>query len=1317
MTTMAPVLLLLKAHVRQYSYTYNGKVITVREHETKVHAAQGHQGALHAYLSAHMAELPPHAQRLAQSVLGRLQAGTASPMDVASAKTLTEHLHSARSKRGEGKAPAKGQGASSPVATAPSSSAQQQGGLSQAAFAAAAPRMAAYWNTGSATGTATQRLVHAARTGNLGLAQSVSMKTPGGQAAQAAVVAALQAQQAQQQPAAAPTPPTATAATPAPTPAAAPSGKPALALAGMTQVAGPGGSNPGGIYKDPASGRDFYVKRVATNDHADNEILAADLYKAAGHGALDMERIDLGGGRYGTASAIIQKRSLSAHDPKDAALMRRSFGVHAWLANWDGVLNDNMAEVGGKATTMDVGGALLFRAQGGPKGAAFGDTVTEFDTLRNANGPNPTAAAVFGKMTPQEIEDSVSDVAKVDDATIKRLVSQSGPGDAKAKADLAAKLIKRRDDLVAQAEKHLGRKLNLAGGAVAGGAQPSAPAAASPASASSPAAATGTHQGLTMAQIVALAPPNGVVQALLTRPGGVVPGGTIHNLITAAQAGNLAGVRQAVAPGGSPASVSFQQAILQAMQGQGGAQQPQPAGAPAAAPPATPAPAPAAATAPQAPATPAAAPAQPTGMTQATFRAAAPRLAAYWNAGSATGTATQRLVHAAQTGNLALAQSVNMTTPGGQQAKAAIVAILQAQQAQQQPVAAAAAPAPSPQPAAPPAPPAPQGTALSSAQVVGIMQQHMPGFAPLAAAGTLGGTLGTLMNHATAGNLAGVQGTQVIQGSGHQAVAQALLAAMTAPTTGTGPATAPAQTASRRVMAAHALPQAQWQAMAQAGGSPKAAGSWPTRSPGANKGGLHHLAHAVRTGNLALAQAATMRTPVGQQIQQAAVAAMQAKAQAQGVSWPGAAAPAAPAPAPAAATAAATTPSPAPAAAATPASPAPAAAASSPQAMSHAALQAIAPNAAVHSTLQRHQQGTGNPASPYGQLVAHALAGNLAGVQAVVPGSPNATQLQANIAAHMQGQPLPHAAYVPPPPGAAPAPSPYSPYSPAPATPPPPPLPVPPPHTGVGGLRAQHITVQNGKFSIPSHPQLEAEMNELLAGKLPKGFKAGPGGTVVDESIGLPVASAMHKFVQHRIAEALGFNATPQVQPKAQVDALVKADSMNEAFRAVGAVTGTSGKRLLDQLRTQSPYFGHGVYGHGTYAARVGTHTRTAAQRDSAGYASSGIPPGAQARLYLPVAQMKVIDINDLRRAKHNPTAGGGALQHVYDTQQHLRSLAAHAGSAAGGGEVAAALMDDATIAMLSGHDMIMIPSGGQSDYVNILNRGAVVVQQENHKE
>lgn len=232
----------------------------------------------------------------------------------------------------------------------------------------------------------------------------------------------------------------------------------------------PGGNNPGGMYQD-AAGQAWLAKGNAkytegavngaqSDDRAHNEVLAAKLMQAVGIGAPDMKLADfagahgtnpgkLNGGNLGVLSKWVPGGvSFDYNNDAHLAAAQADFAVHAWLANYDaiGLSYDNTRIVGGKAVCIDPGGALLFRAKGLPKykDGKLPTTVGELSTMRDpkVNGP---AGAVYGGMTQAQLKASAEKLTAIDDATIKALVKAHGPGDDKAKAELAATLIARRD--------------------------------------------------------------------------------------------------------------------------------------------------------------------------------------------------------------------------------------------------------------------------------------------------------------------------------------------------------------------------------------------------------------------------------------------------------------------------------------------------------------------------------------------------------------------------------------------------------------------------------------------------------------------------------------------------------------------------------------------------------------------------------------------------------------------------------------------------------------------------------------------------------
>jgi hypothetical protein len=194
------------------------------------------------------------------------------------------------------------------------------------------------------------------------------------------------------------------------------------------------GSNEGGFYEDPDGNR-YYVKKAKSQGHAENEALASALYRLAG---IDAAEVYIGkdGGDYYTYSPDIKnsKQDLKSrlNDPEYRKKLQEGFAVDAWLANWDvgGLVYDNVMTDGeGKPVRVDPGGALLFRAQGAPKGSAFGDEVNELDTFVDPS-MNAVSADIFGDMSDEDkkasaerlLDISHEDIDKMVDATFSNTV-------------------------------------------------------------------------------------------------------------------------------------------------------------------------------------------------------------------------------------------------------------------------------------------------------------------------------------------------------------------------------------------------------------------------------------------------------------------------------------------------------------------------------------------------------------------------------------------------------------------------------------------------------------------------------------------------------------------------------------------------------------------------------------------------------------------------------------------------------------------------------------------------------------------------------
>lgn len=214
-----------------------------------------------------------------------------------------------------------------------------------------------------------------------------------------------------------------------------------LDTAALRRVGGRLGSNPAGVYED-ALGRRYYVKSLESPALARNEYLAAALYQLAGAPTLRYVRTT-DPCAVATEFVTLDKKllaQLNAHERREA---QHWLGVHAWTANWDaaGYTGDNQGVADGRVLTLDVGGALDFRAQGDPKGKAFGVQVGELDALRT-DADNPHAVRLFGDMDAEALRTAIEVVTRIPDEQIRLTIAEHGGIDA-----LADKMIARKADL------------------------------------------------------------------------------------------------------------------------------------------------------------------------------------------------------------------------------------------------------------------------------------------------------------------------------------------------------------------------------------------------------------------------------------------------------------------------------------------------------------------------------------------------------------------------------------------------------------------------------------------------------------------------------------------------------------------------------------------------------------------------------------------------------------------------------------------------------------------------------------------------------
>lgn len=213
------------------------------------------------------------------------------------------------------------------------------------------------------------------------------------------------------------------------------------------------------VFKDK-NGVQWNVRPAQSESHARNHFLAANLYNFAGVSVEMTDLVEIDPNKLPDTKATIAVKT--THTPTTASIVptmsssaqakkqvNENFAIDAWLGNWDvvglGYENLSVSKYGDVKRT-NIGGSLLYRANGTPKGNAFGDTVTEIDSLRNPT-INPSSAKVFADVTDDDIRAGVAKLEALSPATIDFVVEQSGFTGAEAEK-LKKTLKARRQDLI-----------------------------------------------------------------------------------------------------------------------------------------------------------------------------------------------------------------------------------------------------------------------------------------------------------------------------------------------------------------------------------------------------------------------------------------------------------------------------------------------------------------------------------------------------------------------------------------------------------------------------------------------------------------------------------------------------------------------------------------------------------------------------------------------------------------------------------------------------------------------------------------------------
>lgn len=213
-------------------------------------------------------------------------------------------------------------------------------------------------------------------------------------------------------------------------------------------IGGSLGSNKAKQLLHEPSNSKYYVKQAKSSLHAQNEALAQRLYEAMGFTAVksivvEQGEWDLDGPMLFTPW-LTETIKMTDSNPEHVNKAKKLFITSAWLANWDVFGLNDYDNVDGYGTVLDTGGSLLFRAQGQPKGAAFGKEVTELSTFLDPNKAF-MASKIFSQVTDAEkIQQAIDLKQNMTDDVIHDMVFTfiSDPVDA---SDLRSLLIARRD--------------------------------------------------------------------------------------------------------------------------------------------------------------------------------------------------------------------------------------------------------------------------------------------------------------------------------------------------------------------------------------------------------------------------------------------------------------------------------------------------------------------------------------------------------------------------------------------------------------------------------------------------------------------------------------------------------------------------------------------------------------------------------------------------------------------------------------------------------------------------------------------------------
>jgi hypothetical protein len=192
------------------------------------------------------------------------------------------------------------------------------------------------------------------------------------------------------------------------------------------------GSNDGGIHTDTKTGKKMYIKYYHNPDQAKVEALTGKIYNHMGLHTLNPQH-EVIGGRHAVVTEWNPNLNRMKPHEFDSLTRNQAHDVgkmyHAAVLtkNWDivGLEHDNIVKHNdGTLHAIDHGGAMHFRAQGGPKD--YDGEIGEHGSLRNnSNASGHVFKSAFSQH-PDVERSSLSAVKNIDDDHIHHLFKTSG---------------------------------------------------------------------------------------------------------------------------------------------------------------------------------------------------------------------------------------------------------------------------------------------------------------------------------------------------------------------------------------------------------------------------------------------------------------------------------------------------------------------------------------------------------------------------------------------------------------------------------------------------------------------------------------------------------------------------------------------------------------------------------------------------------------------------------------------------------------------------------------------------------------------------